>query len=489
MKPRFINFILLAMICVSNVSCLGDMDITQKSKITTSNMWVDEGDALGAMYGMYHQFRATFQTAMIYWGDYRAGTFANGAGGSGAGHKMFNNRLDSSEGKGTNWGSSYTTINNANLILSHVPDITFADESQKNMILANAYFVRAYTYYNIARVWGDAPLLLQGFESSDNDLQPSRSDVSLIYEQVAKDIEAALLLMPASASDCTIATRSAVQMLKADYNLWIYQTRDGGESALTAADAALSEVFDDSRLDLLDSYADVFDITKKNNAEIILTLHFGQGEYEGGHASTYLIPTTRFFSANEHIETHVKLMTSDDQRYIFSPSLVKLLYEDVRDTRTPVSYGDWTDEEGGYHYTWINKFAGKWEDNKRYFISDLPLYRYAEALLFKAEIENERNNLSLALSYLNRVAERAYGVENYYDAADYYDFKEILMNEYLKEFAGEGKSWWNYIRLGYAFTKIESLRGRQNETNVLLWPINTSCMNENPNIRQTLGYN
>ena len=466
-----------------------DMDIIQNSKITTSNMWLDEGDATGALYGMYHQFRATFQTAMIYWGDYRAGTFTNGAGGSGSADKMFNNALDSSETKGTNWGSSYTTINNANLILRHVPGIAFSDENQKNLILANAHFVRAYTYYNIARVWGDAPLLLEGFESSDNDLQPSRSDAALIYEQVARDIDDALRLMPASAADCTIATRSAVQMLKADYNLWLYQTREGGDDALTAADEALAEVFKDSRLDLIGSYADIFDITKKNNAEIILTLHFGQGEYEGGYAETYLIPQTRFHSASEHIETHVKLMTANDQRFIFSPSLVELLYKDERDTRTPVSYGDWTDEEEGYRYTWVNKFAGKWADNKRYFISDLPLYRYAEALLFKAEIENERGNVPTALAYLNRVAKRAYGIDNYYTASDYHSFKESLMTEYLKEFAGEGKSWWNYIRLGYAFTKIESLRGRQNETNILLWPITTACMNENPNIRQTVGYN
>lgn len=435
MKNRLIKLVLLVAASAGSASCLGDMDIIQKSKITTSNMWIDEGDAKGALYGMYHQFRATFQTAMIYWGDYRAGTFTNGAGGSGSADKMFNNALDSSETKGTNWGSSYTTINNANLILRHVPEIPFSDENLKNLILANAHFVRAYTYYNIARVWGDAPLLLEGFESSDSDLQPARSNAALIYGQVARDIEDALRLMPASAADCTIATRSAVQMLKADYNLWLYQTR------------------------------------------------------EGGYASTYLIPQTRFHSASEHIETHVKLMTSDDQRFIFSPSLVELLYKDERDTRTPVSYGDWTDEEEGYRYTWVNKFAGKWADNKRYFISDLPLYRYAEALLFKAEIENERGNTPAALTYLNRVAKRAYGIDNYYASSDYHSFKESLMTEYLKEFAGEGKSWWNYIRLGYAFTKIESLRGRQNETNILLWPITTACMNENPNIRQTVGYN
>lgn len=489
MKRKFIHLLLLAAAAAGTGSCLGDMDIEQKSKITASNMWRDEGDARGAMNGLYHQVRAVFQTALIYWGDYRAGTFAGGAGDSGSGKKMFGNILDSSETKGTNWGSSYTAINDANLILKHVPGIAFADETEKNLILANAYFVRAYVYYNIARVWGDAPLLLTGFESSDADLQPGREPADRIYAQVAEDIESALGLMPASAADCTVATRSAVQMLKADYNLWLYQTREGGRDALDAADGALAEVFRDGRLQLLDSYADVFDITKKNNAEIILTIHLAQGEYEGGFASNYLLPQTRFHSAPEHIETHVKLMTSDDQRYNFSPSLIELMYRDERDTRTPVSYGDWTDEEEGYRYTWVNKFAGLWQDNKRYFISDIPLYRYAEALLFKAEIENEKGDTPAALGYLNRVARRAYGVENYYTATDYHEFKEALMTEYLKEFAAEGKSWWNYIRLGFAFTKIETLRGRQHETNILLWPIANACMNENPNIRQTVGYN
>ena len=317
MKRKFINLLLLAAAAVGTGSCLGDMDIEQKSKITATNMWRDEGDARGAMTGLYHQMRAVFQTALIYWGDYRAGTFADGAGGSGSAKKMFNNILDSSETKGTNWGSSYTAINDANLILKHVPGIAFANEADKNLILANAYFVRAYVYYNIARVWGDAPLLLTGFESSDADLQPFRDDAGRIYGQVAEDIESALELMPASATDCTVATRSAVQMLKADYYLWLYQTREGGPKTLETADEALAEVFKDSRLKLLDSYADVFDITKKNNDEIILTIHLAQGEYEGGFASNYLLPQTRFHSASEHIETHVKLMTSDDQRFIF----------------------------------------------------------------------------------------------------------------------------------------------------------------------------
>ncbi len=489
MKRILINILLLTVTAMGTVSCLGDMDIEQKSQITSSNMWLSQGDAQGAMYGLMSQFRATYQTPLIYWGDFRAGTFKGGAGGSGSGDKLFNNILDSSYGSGTNWASCYTTINDANLILKHVPGIQFTDENAKKRILATAHFIRGYVYYTIARIWGDAPLLLEGFESSDADLQPYRSDVSLIYNQVNEDIEAALELMPEGAGDCTTGTRSSIYMLKADYYLWLYQTRNGGTEALDTADAALAEVFKDSKLGLVPTYSEIFDIEKKNNMEIIFTLHLGKGEYEGGFTSTFLIPTSRWASANEHIEKDVKLMTADDQRYIFSDSLVELLKSEPKDTRTAVSYGDWTDEKKGIRYTWINKFAGLWEDNKRFFVADIPLYRYAEALMFKAEIENERGETAKALPYLNQIAKRAYGEDDWYAITDYHQFKDALMDEYLKEFASEGKSWWSYIRLGKAFTDIETLKGRQNETNILLWPIASACMSENPNIRQTVGYN
>ena len=52
MKKRLIKLVLLVSVSTGATSCLGDMDIIQKSKITTSNMWLDEGDATGAIYGM-----------------------------------------------------------------------------------------------------------------------------------------------------------------------------------------------------------------------------------------------------------------------------------------------------------------------------------------------------------------------------------------------------------------------------------------------------
>ena len=110
-------------------------------------------------------------------------------------------------------------------------------------------------------------------------------------------------------------------------------------------------------------------------------------------------------------------------------------------------------------------------------------------MLFKAEIEAAKEGGD-PLPYLNRVAKRAYGKDDFYPAdLSGEALNEAIFNERLKEFAAEGKSWWDYIRMGYAFIKIPSLVGRENETNILLWPISSACFEDNPNIRQTLGYN
>lgn len=90
---------------------------------------------------------------------------------------------------------------------------------------------------------------------------------------------------------------------------------------------------------------------------------------------------------------------------------------------------------------------------------------------------------------LNVIARRAYKKENYYHnmmTAD--QLKESLVSERKKEFGAEGKLWWDFIRLGVAFKENPYLTGRENENNVLLWPISQSSINKNPNLKQTPGY-
>lgn len=486
MKNKTISMILCAIVLCC--SCINDLDVTQKSSINASSMWQEESDFTAAMYGCCYSFRNAYKINLSYWGDFRSGIIGPGLGSFNA-NAHVNNVLTSSEGKGTNWSTLYTCINDCNVLLKHIDDISWADQTKRNQIAANAYFLRAYCYFTVVRTWGDAPLMTAGIESDKDDVTPSRSPAHLIYSQIESDLNQAESLMPESVKDCSIGNLGAINMLQAEYYLWCYQTRENDSAQLTAAETAVNKVLENSSYGLLDNYADVFSMSNKKNKEIIFCIHFQRETEEmTTFYDDYLIPTSKCPEDAYYIENDLIKTGSQDQWYSFSTTFQNLIKADEADTRAATSFTSYTVPETGNTYSWINKFPGEWESNVRYFTSDIPLYRFAEALLFKAEIELEKGGDPL--QWLNKVAKRAYGKDNYYTTElTSSQIREALLNERLKEFAAEGKSWYDYIRLGYAFIKIPSLVGRQNETNILLWPIASACFTDNPNIRQTVGYN
>ena len=97
----------------------------------------------------------------------------------------------------------------------------------------------------------------------------------------------------------------------------------------------------------------------------------------------------------------------------------------------------------------IEKRIGTINSNdNRIYISDIPVYRYADALLMMAEIENGLNNP--CASYINEVRKRAYGdtfEENKYTEGSYAENELAILQERDKEFVSEGKRWFDVLRM------------------------------------------
>lgn len=482
MKAKSILFIFVA--SISFASCMGDLDIIQKSGISSNSMWQDEGDATAAMYGMFNKFRSTFNTNYIYWGEYRTGLWGDGLSGQTGRTQVYQNQIPTGHGQ-ANWADLYTTINDANLVLKYTPGIAFNSEEAKNKILANAYYVRAFCYYWIGRIWGDAPILLDGFESDQQEgLFPTRQPVEDVFKQVGEDIDNALTLMPASVTDRNLASSGAINMLKADYYLWMYKVRKAEEAALDNANTAVQAVLNDTNYSLEEDFGNIF--YKELGNEIIFAWSYIKDEYTGGYPSDFLVPS-QYVSA-EAIENPIKV-GSHQQWCFYTEDYKALLSENEKDQRTIVSFETYFDEPKSATFQWINKFAGTWESGTRIFDSDIIVYRYADAILFDAEIKLAQNDIPGAIASLNKIAERAYGQKDFYSSSmNVNDLNEAIVTERMKEFAAEGKIWWDFIRLGVVFEKVPSLIGRENELNVLLWPISQTSINKNPNLTQTPGY-
>ena len=56
----------------------------------------------------------------------------------------------------------------------------------------------------------------------------------------------ALSLMPSNITDRNLASAASINMLKADYNLWMYKVRNGGQTNLDAASTAITAVLANS---------------------------------------------------------------------------------------------------------------------------------------------------------------------------------------------------------------------------------------------------
>jgi hypothetical protein len=474
----------LLIVAFSFSSCHGDLDISQKSEVSAQSMWQDEGDATSAMYGLYNRFRSTFATNYIAWGEYRTGLWKDGLAGQTARDQVYQNRLAPDHGQ-ANWGDLYTTINAANLILKHTPGISFTDENTKNKVLANAYFVRAFCYYWIGRIWGDAPVLLEGFESDKQEgLFPTRDPADLVFKQVGEDIDAALQIMPASVNNRNMASAGALNILKADYNLWMYKVRNAGDAALNNAATAVNAVLNNSNYSLENSFASVFE--NEEGPEIIFAWSYIQDEYTGGYPGDYLVPSQ--YISVEYIDNPVKV-GSHQQWCFYTEEYKTLLSENENDQRTIVSFEIFYDDRKDGTFQWINKFAGSWVNGTRIFDSDVIVYRYADAILFDAEIKNAKGDPAGAVEALNKIAKRAYDTDNQYASSlSKESIDDAILTERLKEFSAEGKLWWDYIRFNVAFKRNPYLAGRENELNVLLWPISATSINRNPNITQTPGY-
>lgn len=482
MKKNIIIFLLSTLTMLT--ACHSDLDIIQKSEVSANSMWQDEGDATSAVYGLYNRFRSAFQQGFMYWGEYRTGLWADGLAGQTARDQVYQNQIPTNHGY-ANWTDLYTTINQANLILKYTPEIEFKEEAKKNEVLANAYFVRAFCYYWIGRIWGDAPVLLDGFESDKQEgLYPERDPAELVFKQVGDDLQMAQTLMPATVTNRKMASGASIQMLIADYNLWMYKVRDEGETALNNAATAINSVLANNNYSLDENYYSIFQ--NEGGKEVIFAWSYIQDEHTGGATNDWLVPSQ--YISPEYVENPVKV-GSHQQWCFYTTEYKALLSEHESDQRTIVSYQTFFDDQKNGTFQWINKFAGTWVNGTRIFDSDVIVYRYADAVLFDAEIKNAKNDLSGAIASLNKIAERAYSTGNYYpETLSALEVDDLILEERLKEFAAEGKLWWDYIRFDVAFEKNTFLVGRENEQNVLLWPIAQASINRNPNLYQTPGY-
>jgi len=199
------------------------------------------------------------------------------------------------------WRGAYKTIQQCNNIIAAMPNAT-GDQTNLDQILGEAYFLRAYNYFWIARLWEEAPLVLNSHIYDEALLSINSSSQEELYTQIISDLQAAeglvgnKKLMPGRICLGTVKAVLAEVYLQ----MTGYPLNDVSKYALAAGKA--KEVIDNQDtygLGLMADFKDLWvspTINNDGNKEEVFAINFegpGGGRSANGFQGIAAVPGDR----------------------------------------------------------------------------------------------------------------------------------------------------------------------------------------------------
>ena len=487
MKTRIV--FLFVLLGILQTSCKKILEVTPQSSITEATYFKNEGDFDPYLTGIYTAMRS-FANNITY-GTERSEELV--AASNSRFTTAWSQILSPTTGA-VNYNDWYKAIGNCNLLLKQVSGFNFSNTDNKKRIIAETYALRAYFYFSLTRIIGDAPLMLEAVTDDNVPLLP-RSTATDVMKQIQADLDASIASFKSMSGFVPTAYPSfyrfaygSVQALKADTKLWSAKVLNGGTADFNDAIAAISEVELTGRT-LNTDFKNAVTVRAASNPESILAAFFLRDESNG--SSNYGLNALPFFTIVQgalNIDSIPYANSSGNGQgaYQISPKSRSLFT--AGDKRIPFT---WVTERqaSGPKISWITKLPGTKYADDRISDNDIPMYRLADAFLMKAEAYAGVNNTAMAVTYLNKVRNRA-GTGDYSGATDKASIEKEILDERGRELYFENKRWYDLVRFHKAgtinvYNYVPNLSGK---TTPLFWPINTTVLANNNLVKQTEGY-
>ncbi len=410
-------------------ACKSVLDVQPKGNYTTGNYWRNQSDAVDGITGIYN---------VLLEEDY-----------TGFNEFVFDNCSDDQVRGGDHdydaviedftydpstysvrvgWRWKYETINRANNALMYIPKITDIDPAIKSRCLGEAHFFRAFSYWRLLLIYGEAPMITEDDVAKGNYNKP-KVNADTLRAQIERDLLAAADLLPesyGSADKGRVSKGTAWGFLCKLYMNW---------EKLDKAIAFGSKVISNPNYALAANYADNFSPATGNNSEMLFAVQTLDG---GGYSDfiTYHAPRKwngwSFFYPTKGLVDEFETGDPRKDVCIMKPG-------DKIDIGTEIATYTADLSWSGYHY---KKFCSWKPSGGLNYSLKTPLLRSADIYLLVAEAKIRTGGPGAGDAEIRAVRRRASAALPDIKGAD----MKALMHERRVELCGENERHQDLLR-------------------------------------------
>jgi len=354
---------------------------------------------------------------------------------------------------------NYAGITRVNYLLENKNKIDFEG---KDKIIAQAYFLRAYYYFELVKYFGDVPLVVDRRLGADEVTKLTRTPKGEVYAQIEADLRNAEAVLDWSAAQKGRITKGACLSLLG--KVLLYQDK------FTEAATALDLVISQNQYQLIDDYTELFSVANEGNSETVFDVEYscaeggsygcliclegnaapgfqGIRQYNGpeyGDGNSYNLPTEKLYNSFAAGDIRRDASVLDIDAFIAAqPNSANITYA--------VGGGGHT----GYYNNKYIKRQGEigLPDNDLTSPVNYRVIRYADVLLMAAEAHNRAMpaNDAKAREYLKLVRDRVNMPEINSGGAQ---LTQDIWAERQYELSGDGHSFFDLVRTGEADKEI-----------------------------------
>ena len=364
------------------------------------------------------------------------------------------------------WQSAYEGINRANYMTQYKAKNlqgVAIDFAGKDAMYGEVYFLRAYYYFNLVKMFGDVPLFADKRLSLSDSKTLKRSSKLLVYKQIELDLNNAIAVLPIVQQQKGRITKSAAEALLG--KVLLYQNK------YDAAVPVLQDIINSNLYSLVPNFGSIFLLSGANGNESVFEVQYsnaspyynwggatrGQGNYavqqcgvrglNGTEGMPYApgwstnLPTQNLASAYEAGDQRKNITVLDIAAYKANNLTLNITYQDAPYKNTGLYNQKYLPKKG--------ETSGQVELN---YDNNQRIIRYADVLLMAAEASEKSTVASdaNAQQYLNMVRARAFGDNAHNITATGSALYDAILAERRLEFAMEGDRFFDLVRTGRA---------------------------------------